>query len=662
MRGFMTLVMVVATFAAWAQEQPTSEPKLLRSQELVIEVEPEALQRQYLALQAMRLDSVEYSQLGSVKRLVGDTGLTLPSQASELRAGDSAGAVLQLLKDLLLAKGTETLVVTRHDEIGYKADPSTRGLRLAQEIRGVPVVNSFIGISYSDASKEISKIVSVFVPDRGLAREAKVSAIRAEQVVPEAHAAMKESDSTQIEILEGTHLAYYHEPPDPTPPRLVWVVHAQLGAGSQWIYYVDAVSGTLIVRVPVSQSLTTKLYNADGAAWAIPGQVPSQSMTNAQIAANPMAQEAKNYVLDADSKLRLRFPLPSAAFPTQTRQIIKYGYSSPNAEHILNGSHDYILYSGPYSGPQAPRNSSTKPSDITYHEYTHGIGRRLLPVIPDPFIDFQWGAIQEAFADIGASAVQIGVAGVPSSASWQMGEGWFVASPNAPTRSMSNPATGTPPYAPNADWYPMRLMGGYAHYNSTILSHAYYLSIYGGLNAQWLKLHIPEITVPSLDPIPTTAENYARQIFVRAIDDDDVAGEVTMFAIKQAAMDQASALYPLLPARRTSIQKAFEAVGVGYQCSSEPGVVTPSIFDLQCNGRFSINWPDIPGGDRYVVVIAPVLYGWSFGQIATDGFEATHCMAQVGQYSMLRMRACNNCGCGPWSQTQYLNYSPGPCP
>jgi hypothetical protein len=69
----------------------------------------------------------------------------------------------------------------------------------------------------------------------------------------------------------------------------------------------------------LSQFLTAKVYNADGAAWSIPGQVPPQSMSGSQIAANPMAQEAKNYVLNADTQLRLRFPLPSSAFPTQTR-------------------------------------------------------------------------------------------------------------------------------------------------------------------------------------------------------------------------------------------------------------------------------------------------------------------------------------------------------
>ena len=215
----------------------------MKSQELPIAVGQEALQRQYDALKAMRVESVEYSELGSVRRIVGSKGLVLTSGVHDLGAGDSADDVFQLLKDLLLANGTEALRVTRHDEAGYQPNRSLRSLRLSQEIRGIPVVNSFLGINYNDKTREVSKLVASFVPDRGLDYEPKVSAKRAEQVVTGT-------------VVENARLTYYFNPKDPTSTKLVWTVRVQQLEGMQWTYYVNAVTGVIVARVPESQSLT----------------------------------------------------------------------------------------------------------------------------------------------------------------------------------------------------------------------------------------------------------------------------------------------------------------------------------------------------------------------------------------------------------------------
>jgi hypothetical protein len=656
MRKSMAFVMLVASFVAWAQEQSVAAPKLLRAQDLPIEVEPEALQRQYNALRAMRLDSITYSRLGSVKRISGDTGLALPSRVADLKQGDSGADILELFKDVLLANGTETLKVIRDDAVSRSANSSMRAMRLSEEIHGIPVLNSLIGINYDDATKHVSKFGAIFIPDRGLDRDPKISAERAEQLVPEALTAMKDSGAAQVEILEGTHLAYYHDPADPTPPRLVWVVRAQLEGGMQWAYYVNAITGMLIDRVPLTQTLTRSVYDANGVQWTIPAQLPSTSMTIAQINASPYgALEVYNHILVADTKLRLRFPLPSANFPTSTKQVIRYPFTSPNASHGTDFTHDYILY----SALTATTNSSTGPPDITYHEYAHGIGKRTFSFGADTF-DYQSGALHEGFADIGASAVDIAYIGAITSASWRMGEGWYFLAPSAVTRSMANPADAHPSVGPGNDWFPLRPMGkGFAHHNSTILSHAYYLSIYGGLNAGWAKPYIPEIMVPALHLVPATAEQRARQIFMDAFFDFDVSIDPTFLTVKDTAMFHANLLYGT--AERTSIQKAFEALGVGYQCTAQPTTAPSFILeDFLCAGRFRVNWPDIPGVNRYIAQIAPQIYGWSFGQVAVDG-DLNHCMPQISTFSMIRMRGCNNCGCGPWSPTQYMNYYGGPC-
>jgi hypothetical protein len=248
MRTCMAIVLLIASAAASAADQSDSAPRLLKAQDLLIHVEPAALQRQYDALQAMRLDSIEYSRLGPVKRISGDTGIVLPTRATDLKAGDSGDDVLQLFRDVLLSNGTESLKVIRHDGVGFDPNPSIRALRLSQEIRGIPVINSFIGINYDDATRRVSKFVANFIPDRGLPREAKYSAAQAEQFVTETGAA--------VGIMEGTHLAYYEAAAVAAPPKLVWIVRMRFvdDMYMQWSFFVNAVTGLVVGRQPESQN------------------------------------------------------------------------------------------------------------------------------------------------------------------------------------------------------------------------------------------------------------------------------------------------------------------------------------------------------------------------------------------------------------------------
>ncbi len=657
MRKYMAFVMLAASFLAWAGDEPAAAARLLRAQDLPIEVDPEALQRQYSALQAMRLDSVEYSRLGSVKRISGDIGVVLSSHATDLKPGDSGDAILELFKDVLLADGTETLKVTRNDAMSYGNNTSIRTLRFSQEIRGIPVLNSFVGISIDDTTKRVFKFGALFVPDHGLDRTPKLSATQAEQIVPGVLSAMRETGTAEVEIIEGTHLAYYFNVAEVTPPKLVWVVRMRL-EGVPWAYYVDAMTGVIVDRVPESHGLTRRVYNANSS--VPPPQIPNglpAALSQSQINADVWALEAWNAVLTADSKLRQRFPLPSGNFPTETRQVVRYSHPSPTASHYWIDDKDYISYSPPGVLSGVNVNSATSAPDITYHEYAHGIAKRTFLYGTDTF-NYESGALHEGFADIAASAVDIANSGI-SPASWRIGEGWFVSS-SAGTRSMADPVLDSYPYASN-DWYPLRAWSiSGQHFNSTIFSHAYYLSIVGGLNAGWAKSYIPEITVPALDPIAATAEQRAREIFVAAAFDIDVSVNPTFLTMKNTAMFHANLLHGA--AAQTSIEKAFEAVGVGYQCTAEPATAPSFVLeDLMCDGRFVLNWPDMPGVNRYVAQIAPQVYGWSFGQIAVDG-DLNQCMPHIATPSMLRMRACNNCGCGPWSQTAYMYDWPGQCP
>lgn len=651
MRTCMTIVMLLASFVAWTQEQSAAAPRLLQVGELPIEVESAALQRQYNALQTMQLTRLEYSVHGPVHRVAGETGLVLPPNVLNLKIGDTSDQVLQLLKDILLAEGTETLKVTRNSS----SASSKRTLRFSQSIRGRPVIGGGLAIGWDPETRRISKLNAIFLPDyRDLPRTPKISATEAEQVVPKALAAEKGAAAADVEISEGTHLAYYIVPAELIAPKLVWVVEARMEGDFDDQFLVDALTGIIVGRHPLSTHLTRIVYNANDSAPNIPSGLTAQmQLSPSQIAADPFANEAHSDVATADSKLRQRlFFIPSTQFPSTIKQVVRYLYSSPNAVYQYENGIDYISY----SGPTLHSNSATTPDDATFHEYAHGLAKRTFSTTGETF-DNQIGALHESFSDIAATVVDVGVRGAPASATWKIAEGfWKVGVSHL--RSLANPtdsrACATCQLG-SGDWFPWRSMGPNAPWwNSTIVSHAYYLSIHGGLHANSAAAHIPEISVPALAFPSATAESRASQIFMVAFDDEDMHLVPTFLDLKQTAMSAALALYGT-PAQ-TSVQKAFDAVGIGYQCSVAPNTYpSVTIVDHYCAGQFDISWPAMPGANRYIAQVTNPTQGWAFAQTITD-INGTQCSIQLPARKYYRIRACNNCGCGPWSANHVLQY------
>lgn len=648
MRKLVALTVLALPLAGWAEVRAPAIPRLLKSEELKIAIQPDDLNRQYGALQEMQLEVLEYSKRGPVRHLRGNTGIVLPAGIANLKPGDSGSEVLQRFKDVLLAKGTEALVVTRNDERS-----GARSLRLSQEIQGIPVVQGFVGVNFDDSTRQVTEFAAFFIPDRGLNKSPVISTSEAEKLVAGAiHQTSKSEVKFDVEIIGGTHLAYFADSGKSAPADLVWVVQVQVAEGEQWAYYVDAISGLVVARMLETQFLTRRVYNANNTQPTIPSGLPVQ-MTLAQIANDLQANTAYTNIDVADTKLRLRFSLPSSNFPSSTKQVIKYGMTVPNALHKLIGNDDFVIYSKTLPAAISP----TQIADITYHEYAHGVAFRTFPMGTDLW-NHEGGALHEGFGDIAAATIQIAVAGTPSGASWRFAEGWWNGTTKA-LRSLANPTGDAYPEAA-MNWYPLRGWGESAKWmNSGILTHAYYLSLHGGPNSSWLEPHIPDFLVPPLSITDASAEPIARQIFVAAFDSIALGANPTFFQMKASAMDAANTTYG--PVARDSVKKAFEAVGVGYQCSAEPPEPNPTLFDLQCNGRFSVNWPDVASADRYIVMVAPQLYGWGFSEVTTDG-DINHCMTQVASPSMLRMVACNSCGCSDWSDTEYMPFWPGQCP
>ena len=230
-------------------DRPTNVPTLLQAAQLPIEIDQAMLQRQFDALNAMKLDKLEYSRLGPVKSLRGKTGIVLPADISERKEGDTADDILPLLKDILLAAGTESLSVG-HDSSG----PRGRSRRFEQRIRGLPVFNGFFGLEYDDLSKEISTVAAIFLPDRGLPEKPTVTAEWAEKQAFEIVSTRRLGCMPgPTAIIEGPALGYFADPKGMDRPRLVWLMRVQ--PDNEYVY-LDANTGVLVRRFSPSIPLT----------------------------------------------------------------------------------------------------------------------------------------------------------------------------------------------------------------------------------------------------------------------------------------------------------------------------------------------------------------------------------------------------------------------
>ena len=229
--AILTVLPVAARAAECLPDCLCTMPRLLDAQELAVAVDPAALQRQYDALRAMRLEDIQYSPHGPVQIVSGDTGVVLPAEVANLKEGDLAAGILVLFKDLLLANGNEALTVTRHDVLYAR----TRQLRFSESIVGIPVINGGVGIAYDERTKRVSSLAANFVPDRELPRTPKISAVQAERLVPG-------------EVTDRAYLGYYLRCCGRRRPNLVWAIGAWTEKMGE-MFYVDAITGVIVDRV-----------------------------------------------------------------------------------------------------------------------------------------------------------------------------------------------------------------------------------------------------------------------------------------------------------------------------------------------------------------------------------------------------------------------------
>jgi hypothetical protein len=98
---------------------------------------------------------------------------------------------------------------------------------------------------------------------------------------------------------------------------------------------------------------------------------------------------------------------------------------------------------------------------------------------------------------------------------------------------------------------------------------------------------------------------------------------------------------------------------VGYNCTVPPGVPNLDLGNFFCRGRYNLTWPPVPGATTYHGEIVPPGWPWSLSQPIIDG-PVNSCRQNVPRTMHVHIRACNGCGCSPFSPTDVM-YFYSPC-
>jgi len=235
-----------------------------------------------------------------------------------------------------------------------------------------------------------------------------------------------------------------------------------------------------------------------------------------------------------------------------------------------NGQGLMVFGEGAPRGFLAP-NLEVKPFsaafDVVAHELTHGVTGNSARLNGFPLSEA--GALNEGFSDIfGVSTAFFyqPVGSAPLQASYVLGKDLTVPS-GALSRSISNPAsTGDP------DHYTRRIIAGDPHYNSTILSHAFYLAIEGGTN------RTSGLAVQGVGP---GNREQIEKVFFRAL--TALLPSNATFALTRAATIQAARdLYGVGGAVERAITQAWDAVGVQPRTAPTAAIVPVPITPAQC--------------------------------------------------------------------------------
>jgi len=265
--------------------------------------------------------------------------------------------------------------------------------------------------------------------------------------------------------------------------------------------------------------------------------------------------------------------------------------------------------------------------DVVAHELTHGVTANSARLNGFPFSEA--GALNEAFSDIiGVSTAffyePIGTA--PLTASYTQGRDLTVPA-GAFARSMANPAETRDP-----DHYTLRFVGGDPHFNSTIISHAFYLAIEGGTN---------RTSGLSVQGVGAANREQIEKSFFRALT-ALMPSSSTFGLTRQATIQAARDLYGAGSGAERAITQAWDAVGVQPRtvptAAALPNPSPPST--ATCTGLKDPHW--VVGITASAGTSTLRITQWTLDFFGRTGALQDHEVLSAGQFAQF----FNSCGAG----------------
>lgn len=615
----------------------------------------ESLDKQYRAFTGMPNVVVQYAANGTARKITGSTGVYLPSRAGLFKVNQSAPRVMEAFGPLVLASGTEELRTIRIHEPQSRLAPEgttrlERTIKFDQYIRGRPVLMGWANIGIKEDNGEVVSFVSNFLPDRGLPSEPLISASDAIQKLLARMRDNAPNGPVEAEVSSSPPmLAYaFQQLGDKGADfgDLVWVIDVTRKDPASQDSLQAAVSATTgeVIRFTSKRdgALNRIAYSAGGGSpvQTLFPQGLTTLFTEGQAPNDLQAGDAYNNAgttyLAYQSAVG-RNSMNGAGGPI--RLVVHYFMPDPSNAFHENG---YLVF-GEGGGGMKPPSSVL---DSVAHEYGHGVvAADAQFATADDLVDAAT-ALNEAYGDLSSTIADVHVHGAPSASTWTMLE-LFVANSAAGKRYWNIPNLAGVYYR---DWYPQRshqvLVEGGQYYNSTIMGHAFYLLTTG---ENHYRAGLPGSGVPVID-VPPIGYAKARNAFYSALSDSLIGPTSGFFQYRDATVRAATNTQDA-----NAIRKAWDAVGVGYGCTTPPTMPALTLENFFCKGKYILSWAAVPGATNYNAQRTHAGWGWGFAQTAVDA-NVLSCLQQVAVTTQVRLRACNGCGCSGWTPAKTMQY------
>ncbi|MBA3546463.1 MAG: M4 family metallopeptidase [Nannocystis sp.] len=475
------------------------------------------------ALQRLpRIDKMVAADDGVPTLVVGDLGL-LPKGEGRQAAAEFLRTVGPVFR--MTANSELEPVRSRNDELGQLH------VRFQQYLHDLPVVGGQLTVHADGLSGRVHAVTGRFVGGEGLASE---PTIEGEAALASTLAGLG-ADAEIVTVPDLVYVTTEHG------ARLAWsaeVEYTSEEGPERDVVFVDATSGELVTRHPQHhRALKRYVYNSGGKKQVLPGELLIKEGGKSGDLTAQDAYQFAGMTYDFYKEKFGRDSFNSSGAPLHSS--VHFGHKYVNAywdgTQMVYGDGD-----GVYAGDFA------RDRDVVVHELTHAVTQYEANLI----YQGQSGALNEAFSDIMAAAVDAHVAGGVRAATWDLAETiWTPAKAGDAMRYMNNPTRD----GQSTDYFPERYTGthdnGGVHLNSGIANLAFYLTVAGGKHPRGKTSNV----------VPALGIDKATAIYYRALT-NYLANDASFQDARNATAQAATELHGAEAA--AAVHAAWTAVGV----------------------------------------------------------------------------------------------------